>query len=116
MRVDWKSILGCVVALVLVGFLGILWTQQAVAQMKGPADFAFPDGAMGKVVFSHAEHLEKGEKCTSCHTKIFKMTKTRSTLKMADMRNGEFCGACHNGKTAFGVASATNCKKCHHKE
>ncbi len=116
MRVTWKSLLAFAVVLMLAMFLGAVAVHQAAAQAKGPEDFAFPDGAMGKVVFSHAAHLGKDLKCTSCHTKIFKMNKgQRSSFKMADMQKGQACGACHNGKTAFAVTEAANCAKCHKK-
>ena len=38
-----------------------------------PKDYTFEaPGAKGKVVFSHAKHLDKlDEKCAECHTKIF---------------------------------------------
>jgi c(7)-type cytochrome triheme protein len=86
-----------------------------MAQAKGPADFTFSDGAQGKVVYSHQFHLSKGLKCTDCHTKIFKMAKP-TAFKMADINNGQYCGACHNGTKAFSAKEATNCSKCHKKD
>jgi c(7)-type cytochrome triheme protein len=96
----------------------------AVAQPKGPADFKFPQAkdAPGVVTFSHKEHLEAGNKCTDCHTKIFKMKKgTSGELTMAKMKAGEQCGACHNGKkevagkVVFTTDDKANCEKCHKK-
>jgi c(7)-type cytochrome triheme protein len=44
------------------------------------------------------------------------MTKgQRSSPKMADMNNGQACGACHDGKTAFSVKEQADCAKCHKK-
>ena len=100
----------------LIAFLGAIVVQKSWAAMKGPEDFTFDDGAQGKVVFSHEKHLAKIEKCTECHTKLFKMTKgQRSSFKMADLNAGKACGACHDGKKAFGVKEAADCQKCHHK-
>jgi c(7)-type cytochrome triheme protein len=74
------------------------------------------------VTFSHAKHKEMAEKCTVCHTKIFKMKKGQSgPLAMEKMKAGQQCGACHDGKTklgdktAFAVADKANCERCHKK-
>lgn len=106
----------CAAVPMLVGFLGAIVTQQALAQMKGPADFDFAGGGQGKVAFSHEKHAAKNPKCTDCHTKIFKMTKgQRSAPKMADMEKGQSCGTCHNGQAAFSVKTQADCAKCHKK-
>ena len=116
MKLTWKSAVACAALAALIGFFGAVVVEKAVAQMKGPADFEFADGAQGKVVFSHEKHLVKNPQCTACHTKLFKMTKgQRSALKMADMNTGQACGACHDGKVAFSVKDAPNCSKCHQK-
>jgi c(7)-type cytochrome triheme protein len=101
----------------VIAFFGAVLVQQARAgELKGPADFEFTGSAEGKVVFSHEKHLAKNAKCTDCHVKIFKMTKgQRSSPKMADMNNGQACGACHDGKKAFSVKEQADCAKCHKK-
>ena len=94
------------------------------AQVKVPPDFAFPKGkdSGGVVTFSHEKHKERDEKCTVCHTKVFKMKKGQTgVLTMEKMKAGEQCGACHNGKTevggkvAFTVDDKANCERCHKK-
>lgn len=94
------------------------------AQPKIPADFGFQQGkdSPGPVTFSHAGHKEKVEKCQGCHTKIFKMKKGQTgTLSMQQMKAGDQCGACHNGRTelagkvVFTVDDKANCEKCHKK-
>ena len=73
-------------------------------------------GDEGKVTFSHEFHTEKqGLKCNECHPKLFKMKKGGDDMTMAAMKEGKFCGACHNGKKAFSVADEANCAKCHKK-
>lgn len=104
--------------------LGLLAAAPGLAQVKPPADMSF-EGAKdspGKVTFSHEKHVAAGNKCTSCHVKVFKMKKGGTgPLTMEKMKAGEQCGACHNGKTAVGgktvfLASDTaNCTKCHKK-
>ena len=116
MKLTWKSGLVLAALVAVIAFCGTIVVQMAWAQAKGPADFEFAGGGGGKVVYSHEKHLAKGEKCTDCHTKIFKMTKgQRSSFKMADMQNGQACGACHDGKAAFSVKEQANCAKCHQK-
>jgi phosphate transport system substrate-binding protein len=83
----------------------------AIAQ--GPAKkVEYDGGTNGKVVFDGKTHAAAGLKCADCHTepKLFGMKKT--ALKMAEMKEGKSCGACHDGKKAFAVSE---CAKCHKK-
>ncbi|MBI2528402.1 MAG: hypothetical protein HYV93_20770 [Candidatus Rokubacteria bacterium] len=110
----------------IVGFgLGALFASPGEAQPKIPPDFAFEQGkdSPGVASFSHEKHKEKVEKCTGCHTKVFKMKKGQTgKLTMDKMKAGELCGACHNGKTkvgstvVFNVDDKANCEKCHKKK
>jgi c(7)-type cytochrome triheme protein len=109
--------------LVLAVAVALAFVGHAQAQ-KVPADFSFDQGkdSPGKVTFSHEKHKPFADKCTVCHTKVFKMKKGGTgELTMAKMNAGEACGSCHNGKTESGgkVAFATNdkanCEKCHKK-
>lgn len=111
-------------ALTIALALGLLVTSPGWAQVKPPADMSFDKGkdSPGTVTFSHEKHTAAGNKCTSCHVKVFKMKKGQTgTLGMEKMKAGEQCGACHNGKTvvegktAFPVSDAGNCEKCHKK-
>ncbi len=101
-----------------------LGAPPAEAQQKIPPDFTYEQGkdSPGKATFSHEKHKEKVEKCTGCHTKIFKMKKGQTgTPTMDKMKAGEQCGACHDGKkemggkTVFKVDDKANCEKCHKK-
>ena len=111
-------------ALVAACVAGPLFISPASAQPKSPPDFAFDQGkdSPGKVTFSHQAHVQKVEKCTACHVKVFKMKKgTTGALTMDKMKAGELCGACHNGKTevagkmVFTTDDKANCEKCHKK-
>jgi c(7)-type cytochrome triheme protein len=73
------------------------------------------DSPKGKVTFDGKVHADKGLKCNDCHTKIFKMKKGSTTMKMADLNVGKFCGECHNGTKAFKTDDSANCAKCHKK-
>ncbi len=102
----------------------LFFLSPGVAQTKVPPDFSFQAGkeSPGAVTFSHEFHKTKVEKCTGCHTKVFKMKKGQTgELTMAKMKAGEQCGACHNGKTevagkvVFMADDKANCEKCHKK-
>ena len=118
--------LGFCTVLVVAGLVaGLVSPSLGPAQPKMPDPFAFPQGkdSPGTVTFSHTKHREAGnDKCTSCHTKLFKFKKGESgTLTMAKMKAGEQCGACHNGSTKVGATvvfktdDKANCERCHKK-
>lgn len=111
--------------LVLVAVAALMGAAPGAAQVKIPPDYDMERGkdSPGVVTFSHEKHKEKVEKCTGCHTKIFKMKKGQTgPFTMAKMDAGESCGTCHNGKTQVGgkVVFATNdkaaCENCHRKK
>ncbi|GBD99613.1 class III cytochrome C family protein [bacterium BMS3Abin07] len=64
------------------------------------------------VTFSHWIHRIKYT-CRVCHSELdFAMEVNKTEITMKKNREGEYCGACHNGKTAFGFTKE-NCPKCH---
>jgi c(7)-type cytochrome triheme protein len=73
----------------------------------------FKGSPMGTVIFDGSIHAEKAGTCKSCHKEgMFPvMKKGTVSIKMADMYEGKFCGACHNGKVTFALAA--NCVRCH---
>src|SRR6266568_1607221 len=60
--------------------------------------------------FSHGDHL-KMFKCDECHSEIFIGGARSIRYTMTQMEQGKSCGACHDGKSAFGVTGS--CDKCH---
>lgn len=110
-------------ALTIAFALGLLAASPGLAQVKSPADMSFDKGkdSPGTVTFSHEKHMAAGNKCNSCHVKVFKMKKGQTgPLTMEKMKAGEQCGACHTGKpmegkTPFAVTDAATCEKCHKK-
>lgn len=69
-----------------------------------------------KATFEHKFHTMDAElECSSCHDDIFSMQRgvavESKTFNMEAMAEGAFCGACHDGDTAF--ATDTNCMACH---
>ncbi|RUM87652.1 MAG: hypothetical protein DSZ24_05690 [Thermodesulfatator sp.] len=68
------------------------------------------------VLFEHKVHVEEaGLSCEDCHEDIFPMeagaTQENKDFNMQALYNGKYCGACHDGETAF--ASNTRCATCH---
>ena len=99
---------GVIVVLIAAIFVG---NAEAVPSGK-TAEW---DAPMGKVTFDGKVHADKGLKCLDCHSKIFKMKKGSTEMKMADIHAGKFCGECHNGKKAFETNNPDNCVRCHKK-
>ncbi|ACM20524.1 cytochrome c, 27 heme-binding sites [Geotalea daltonii FRC-32] len=69
-------------------------------------DIAFTADAL----FSHKFHLEM-YKCADCHSKLFVAGPESKRHSMRDMEQGNSCGGCHEGSTAFSVKG--DCGKCH---
>lgn len=77
----------------------IIWTQPVKA-----------------VVFHHKTHtMDQEIDCDSCHDDLFEMeagiAEEEDDFTMESLYEGRYCGACHDGDTAF--ASDTRCASCH---
>jgi c(7)-type cytochrome triheme protein len=84
---------------------------------KLPADITMHKSAdsPGTVTFRHTSHMGDRPDCTRCHPKLFPIARGASQsatpkITHAQMEKGGKCGACHNGKAAFGF---DNCTVCH---
>ena len=75
-------------------------------------EITFVEKEAGNVNFSHKNHTSF-YKCGECHTKIFNTTRSKTKASMKEMEAGKSCGSCHDGKTAFSVATDKDCDKCH---
>lgn len=63
------------------------------------------------VYFSHWSH-RVNYTCEVCHTELeFNMARNTTDMTETDHRAGRFCGACHDGVTAFGHEE--ECERCH---
>ncbi len=102
----------CMTTALTALFLGTLAIS---AWAVPPGKTAEWDAPMGKVTFDGKVHADKGLKCLDCHSKIFKMKKGSTEMKMADIHAGKFCGECHNGTRAFETNNPANCVRCHKK-
>lgn len=70
------------------------------------------NGSAKGVTFSHWTHRLRYT-CRVCHLELdFAMKSNATEITEAANRSGAYCGACHDGKTAFGP-SEENCERCH---
>ena len=70
--------------------------------------------SMPPSVFPHWIHRIQ-YRCDACHTRLFEMELGTTIITMDGMRDGETCGACHNGERSFAVGIKT-CNRCHRVE
>ncbi len=61
------------------------------------------------VVFPHWFHRIRF-KCKACHEDIFILRAGANDINMTKIMEGEFCGRCHNGMTAW---EPLYCDRCH---
>lgn len=67
---------------------------------------------MPPVVFPHWVHRAEF-KCKVCHPRIFEMKSGSNDINMKKIVDGQFCGRCHNGETAW---KPVQCARCHSGE
>lgn len=86
------------------------------AEPSEPGDIKFVRQAAGMddvapATFPHWIH-RMGYTCYACHETPFKMKAGANVVTMDQIQNGQSCGICHDGKTAF-VSNLTTCNRCH---
>lgn len=113
---------GTVILLLLCGLLsrpGMLsGAQYNLPELPSPDLYgnllmnrASSGGGVKPVSFSHWTHRTRYT-CRVCHDELeFDMAAGSSEIDCNDVKNGRYCGACHNGKLAFGREE--NCGYCH---
>lgn len=89
--------------------------DEETKKTTGPKDLIVWESPT-RVTFDHQFHTkDAGMSCESCHDDIFTMKAGTAveggTFTMAAMAEGQFCGACHDGSTAF--STTTQCASCH---
>jgi c(7)-type cytochrome triheme protein len=109
------------VAAIAIATMTVMPVAGALAQglPRLPADRAIPGAgeSPGTVTFSHESHVDlQKPACTSCHPSKFTILKASApragAITHAGMDAGRQCGACHDGKAAFGL---DQCDLCHRK-
>ncbi len=125
-----KKRLVVLLAMVLILFCGLALAQEFGLKKKRPKPHEFGNVVIDNysskankapVVFKHWLHRSKYS-CRLCHVDIgFAMTVGATNITDQDNQRGLFCGACHNGKIAFGQknhpgdgnSGLNNCARCH---
>lgn len=107
-----------ILSLMILVAVGLLWSGALVQANDEPGEIVFKNTkSFAPVVFYHSKHKAAGVKCSECHDSLFKKkqgsTDVKNALTMKALRDGKFCGTCHNGSRAF--SAKKNCKKCHPK-
>lgn len=69
------------------------------------------EAALPRAVFPHWIHRIR-YRCYACHPDPFDMQGAAPPITMDAIMAGRFCGACHNGATAWPVDAET-CNRCH---
>jgi len=104
------------IAQILVGLVAAVAFSGIATAVAPGKTVEFKVKGMADVVFDGKVHASKGLKCNACHTKIFKMKKGADKITMNAIKEGKFCGACHDGKAAFKANDPAKCKTCHVKK
>jgi len=85
--------------------------------VTGGGDIVFKVEGMASVLFSHDYHVSRAKKkCSECHYALYTNKAQHRVVGMAGMQKGKSCGACHDGKKAFGVADNKHCANCHNNK
>jgi c(7)-type cytochrome triheme protein len=71
-------------------------------------DLVYKVKATGPTGFSHTSHLATTSDCGVCHPSLFAAGPNKR-FSMTDMEKGKSCGACHNGRKAFGLDACVTC-------
>lgn len=122
MNIDQRGFARFCSVLVVAGLFLVLAGGQAVGEEAYDEDTYGPQAPIvfiapvKAVIFSHKTHtMDAGLECDSCHDEIFQMesgsTEQNDDFTMQSLYDGKYCGACHDGETAF--ASNTRCTVCH---
>jgi c(7)-type cytochrome triheme protein len=62
-------------------------------------------------IFPHWVHRIR-YRCKACHMQLFEPRAGTNAVTMAEIKDGQACGQCHNGRDAF-AASIGTCQRCH---
>jgi c(7)-type cytochrome triheme protein len=99
--------------------LAAVGLAETLPRLPGPLALQGSGGSPGPVTFEHRSHLDdKRPGCTSCHPALFRILKAGprtadGPITHAAMDAGRQCGACHDGKSAFGL---DECALCHREQ
>ena len=104
-----KLLLALVVS--ALGWSGLTMENKAAAEYGDIVLNLYSDKSdIRPVIFPHWFHRMR-YRCKTCHGDLgFQLKAGGSEINMLKIINGEYCGACHNGKIAWAME---NCDLCH---
>lgn len=85
-------------------------TMGRVADTAGNAGRVDVTG-LPRAVFPHSVHRIRYQ-CKACHMDVFEPRAGANQITMRAIADGEYCGECHDGGTAF-RPDISNCQRCH---
>jgi c(7)-type cytochrome triheme protein len=98
-------------------FLTLSLFPAVASAVPDGVNLTWPGGGAGKVTFDGTLHAKKGYQCDACHIAgLFQTKKNADVMTMDAMKQGKFCGVCHNGKKAFSTTDPKKCSLCHKAE
>lgn len=112
-------IVGFVVCVgLLLSVAGMAAEEEYDEDTYGPKELMIWHKPVPRVTFSHEKHTKDAElECDSCHDDLFEMEAgaviKKGDFNMASLDDGQYCGACHDGDTAFSTTSSEDCSACH---
>lgn len=123
-KVKGTALLGALLAAGVFSTADLRASEPAVAPKAKQQQFeSFGDTQVIAVtpirqMFSHKSHVvTAGLSCDSCHPDLFQRkrgsAKANGDYNMAALEEGKYCGACHDGSTAFNTTGPETCKVCH---
>ncbi len=113
LKTSWRSIAGGVLLALAVSICLFFLTAPDTAEAEhGDVVINRVADTVGirPVIFPHWFHRIRF-RCRVCHTELgFIIKAGANEITMEKILDGEYCGACHNGKIAWGPE---NCDMCH---
>jgi len=106
-RARWRLGLAVVLTGLAVGAVALAAAFPALLRIPRREPARAP-ATLPLAAFSHPAHRSWG--CYACHPSVFPQAPLAFTH--AEMRQGRFCGACHDGANAFAMKDAA-CERCH---
>jgi c(7)-type cytochrome triheme protein len=96
----------------LAGLAALLSFATPILAVNAPQDVRLPPlkerTTPVSALFSHWGH--NSQHCYSCHPSVFPQAPLGFTHQ--DMREGRYCGSCHDGRAAKAIRSMS-CEACH---
>lgn len=86
-----------------------VFTHDVVLARRADTSSASGQQQFPQARFAHWVHRIR-YRCMACHPGLFQLQAGADTLTMGEIRRGAACGACHNGREAFGLLE---CNRCH---